>query len=1776
MNKKLLQKIARFNKSHRFKKKWQRVVSVLMAIVVFCTVYALILPAITMAEQPICGVEAHTHSEQCYQAVESDTGLVQKTLICTAQEHIHTDSCYPVEKEENQSSEYLCGSDEHTHTEACLNTVNNVTCTIPEHTHSVSCFVENLDLNADVEQADDWQAMIDSLNLTGDWFNDVMLIARSQLGYTESTQNCILKDGKLKGYTRYGAWYGEAYADWNTLFAGFCINYAGVEGLPFTQDVEQWKTQLQEKGYYYDTQYYSPKVSDIIFIGSEVGLVNEVIPATETTPAQLNVIIGDRDNSVVAVNYEMSSSDITGYASLPQSNNRMLSYSGTDYTVTVKFGADAGIPQNATLAVQEILPDTEEYKSYYAQSLEELKRSSSVNAEKNLGISFARFFDISFIADGKVLEPNDAVDVQISYDNTIEIDPIDSIVAVHFADDGIELLEVEASQPEEVAENQVSTLEFTQNSFSVVGTVVSNYSANLNVTSASRVDFNTLSVGTQYVLYTQYNGQYYAIISKTGDKVCYAHPITVNSNGTISWENADNGIFWSFASNGGNSYFVQNFGSSRYLHAFNSSNTDYGAVTSGRYPSTLTRQYDGSFIAQGNGNYYTGVTVDTSGRITFNRVNGSSQAARLYLARVGDFYNVWFDGTNGGMMSYYGADNLNLPVVKNNNTPVTVTLPETWKSSTKYDYTLQGWYNINTHTYYPVDPNDNKTVTAQVNADTVFYADWVASTYDVGQNNSRVVDSLDTNDFITTHVFDYNVMFNVQSLTHTGTISAGSHTENWSIVNNGRVPYNNANTLGFAFVDYDADGDFSYPRGRDNTNVNQGDGITAGIINEVKQASGGKDIIDILFNPDTDVIGKKYVGTGNYLFQYMDSNTPNFDGQHDGYYYLDSRRNAASYNQTDERFYLYNYLERTSDSRKDGGIGEYSDFLPFNSPYIFEESQLDNYVDRIMTPGYEYDAKDGASSYQEYNSADDATTNYFFGFSSDIEFYLPNDSGSMDEYGNYGNISTHGDHMIFDFHGDDDVWVMIDGELVLDIGGLHGVMFGQIDFSTGTVITGKDGGTTETKTFEEILGKNITEGTHHMTIYYMERGSSQSNCAIYFNIAPRYELELAKEDIATAERLVGAEFTIYTCEACANGNCNQHTTPQLAKLWDSHQDHISDSADGIEDNIKSTFTTNAEGKLSCWGISAGKTYYIKETKPPDGYPESDDLIRITLNNRGTAKIATTTLHGNNGIATEGFGVISQDVDDTLKVLWLTTSNQKEGETTEVRVEKTWAEGSENLPNEITVYLTADGKPYGRTAKLNEGNGWSYTWTGLPKYATDGIDREIVYEVEEVLVPNYITTQDEIKKVEDYVDWVHVDQMSDSETYLLVHNGQALTYNQNAFGWMSLENAKLDTSKSAHWVVTSDHDGFHLKNALGYTVTFNSNSKQFYGVNNDSNSLNQVVYYLNSRLVIHDHDVYYQFSNNGSSVTEDGLAFTLYQKEVLTGLLAGITNVPLDEEEQTYVEVTKVWADGNELHEDDSATFSLYFDGKDTGRDITLNSDNGWKGGFYDLPYYRPDGITVIEYTVKEDESAGYAPFYSSAVDLEALPAVVWQQTNTIEHNKTYRFVSGTYALSVDTNNNVTTLPSDSSDINQQWWITSGNNGTTVMQNVGTKQYLVCSWDNKLSMNGDISAASTVAINNGLLRFGWWGSSYLELSPNYAGVTSNTANITNQSISVIATVYGKNGVGFTVNNVPAIYELPITGGIGTVIFTFAGMIIFISATVYVIHICQRRKRGGTTV
>ena len=116
----------RISRNRKRKMIWQRFVRSLAMVVVFCTTYALILPAITMQTDTICGIESHVHAESCYEvhlvtelhcthseeeehesSCWAETGETVTELTCTLPEHTHTDTCYPVEAEATLGISYI-------------------------------------------------------------------------------------------------------------------------------------------------------------------------------------------------------------------------------------------------------------------------------------------------------------------------------------------------------------------------------------------------------------------------------------------------------------------------------------------------------------------------------------------------------------------------------------------------------------------------------------------------------------------------------------------------------------------------------------------------------------------------------------------------------------------------------------------------------------------------------------------------------------------------------------------------------------------------------------------------------------------------------------------------------------------------------------------------------------------------------------------------------------------------------------------------------------------------------------------------------------------------------------------------------------------------------------------------------------------------------------------------------------------------------------------------------------------------------------------------------------------------------------------------------------------------------------------------------------------------------------------------------------------------------------------------------------------------------------
>lgn len=484
MDKLLLQDAEPYASAHRRKRRWYQVMTCLAAAVVFCTTYALILPAITLEKQ--CALPEHTHTEACYTSEQGDLICTQSTepqhthteecyqetqdlvcgmsestghthgaecydqegnlicgqeeseghvhgeaccgvsrqlicgqteepahqhtdacyswnqvLTCDLEEHTHSEACTATEPEKpvfcgkephthgescrDEQGELTCGMEEHTHSEACTATEpeepvfcgkephthgedcrdeqGELTCTLEEHTHSLACYA---DPTADVETAEIWEQTFGDVTLTGDWRLDALAIARSQLGYAESTKNYVLaEDGQtLKGYTRYGAWKGDPYGDWNALFAAFCLHYGGAENIPTDKDCGSWAAALADA--FLPAQSHEAAPGELVFFDRDgdgtadwVAIVAEVTAGEEGAPSGITVIAGDADNAVQQRSYALEDPTILGYyGSLPEQAKAFTLTAQTESGITVTVTGDsASLPfpvSEITLTAAEV------------------------------------------------------------------------------------------------------------------------------------------------------------------------------------------------------------------------------------------------------------------------------------------------------------------------------------------------------------------------------------------------------------------------------------------------------------------------------------------------------------------------------------------------------------------------------------------------------------------------------------------------------------------------------------------------------------------------------------------------------------------------------------------------------------------------------------------------------------------------------------------------------------------------------------------------------------------------------------------------------------------------------------------------------------------------------------------------------------------------------------------------------------------------------------------------------------------------------------------------------------------------------------------------------------------------------------------------------------------------------------------------------------------------------------------------------------------------------
>lgn len=375
-----------------------------------------------------------------------------------------------------------------------------------------------------------------------------------------------------------------------------------------------------------------------------------------------------------------------------------------------------------------------------------------------------------------------------------------------------------------------------------------------------------------------------------------------------------------------------------------------------------------------------------------------------------------------------------------------------------------------------------------------------------------------------------------------------------------------------------------------------------------------------------------------------------------------------------------------------------------------------------------------------------AEHNWYFGMRYDVSFSITEDYiGSLD----------------FTFAGDDDMWVFLDGELVLDLGGMHSAYPTRYDVVTEDRPDVNKPDDIEDFHTEYTYGnmidfrKYIKPGDtaeHIITVLYMERGGYDSNCYMEFTlpnlklvsrvIKPNAELDITKKD-QDGNALANTEFTLY--RVGDNGKWTEAPYYIDKTLTDTQIKH-------------GKMVTDKNGKFHAYGIADGE-YVLKETKPLAGFENVDEpIITFTVED---------------GIITKyNSSLSSVEITVAGVQIKLDVKNTREGEAKiNVKAVKRWSDELTHSGDSVTVTLYKDGKPF-ETVVLNASNNWEHIWNDMEKSADDG--HLYKYTVVEDAVPGY-TPEYVSRWIYGENAWIKTDKIVNGEKYILTNGTDMAMY-----------------------------------------------------------------------------------------------------------------------------------------------------------------------------------------------------------------------------------------------------------------------------------------------------------------------------------------------------------------------------------------------------------------
>ena len=443
----------------------------------------------------VCGleeIEPHLHSDDCYEAVLScgleendghvhdDTCWVEETnLICGIDEHVHDDSCF--------ESVLICDEDEaapeydeagelvdpgHQHDESCYESV--LTCELPEHTHDDSCWETDRYLVCGMEEGDGAHQHDETC------YESVLICGQEELPVHMHDANCFItvdltaeevaamndeRDEDSPEETEEPATFSALAGDiLVSVEADFDAFPAGTEmiatpvydeevigAVADAVDGRVIHVQAVDISFFFDGEEIEPAkpirvtMTPVEMPEADEQLVVHVDHAGETE------VVEQQESEATEVIFEAESFSVYAIVYTVTIEKTVLASDGETYRITLSYTDDAGIPENAELAVEEMV--SESYEALLSEAEE------TVSGEGK--IEFARFFDITILADGEPVQPLVPVQVKIDLISDVNTNQDAEPRIIHFGEE-TEVLEAEAVG---------DTVFFDAQGFSVYGVV---------------------------------------------------------------------------------------------------------------------------------------------------------------------------------------------------------------------------------------------------------------------------------------------------------------------------------------------------------------------------------------------------------------------------------------------------------------------------------------------------------------------------------------------------------------------------------------------------------------------------------------------------------------------------------------------------------------------------------------------------------------------------------------------------------------------------------------------------------------------------------------------------------------------------------------------------------------------------------------------------------------------------------------------------------------------------------------------------------------------------------------------------------------------------------------------------------------------------------------------------------------------------------------------------------------------------------------------------------